>query len=97
MRKYTLVTDDAEVTLESDRNPLVQGAYWLIVTAIGLLDGSFAGTDPPLDLVLRDPNDRHVLYRRGPFHGSEAVEEAQEAARVIRSLGVQGYIDRESR
>ena len=54
MRKYTLVTDDAEVTLESDRNPLVQGAYWLIVTAIGLLDGSFAGTDPPLDLVLRD-------------------------------------------
>jgi hypothetical protein len=75
----------------------LQGVYWLIVSAIALFDGSFAGTDPPLDLVLRDPHDRRVLYRRGPLHGAEAVEDSKEAARVIQVLGVQGYIDRESR
>lgn len=84
------------ITLESARNPLLQGVYWLITSAIVLFDGSYVGTDPPLELVVRDRQSHRVLYRKGPFHGTEAVNEADEAARVINVLGIRGYVDRES-
>jgi hypothetical protein len=35
------------------------------------------------------------LHKEGPYLGSEAVVAADEAARVIRVLGVDGYIRRE--
>jgi hypothetical protein len=96
VRKYIEVTDDAEITLESSRNPVLQGLYWLISSAIVLFDGSYVGTDPPMDLVVRDREGHRVLYRKGPLHGADAVSEAQEAARVIRVVGVQGYVAREA-
>jgi hypothetical protein len=90
------MTDDAEITLEANRSPLLQGAYWLITAAIALFDGSFVGSDPPLDLVVRERPSGRIVYRKQSLHGAEAESEAQEAARVIRVMGVQGYVDRES-
>ena len=90
------MTDEAEITLEANRNPLLQGAYWLITAAIALFDGSFVGSDPPVDLVVRERSSGRIAYRKQSLHGAEAVSEAQEAARAIRVIGIQGYVDRES-
>jgi hypothetical protein len=96
VRKYAELAEDAEITLESSRNPALQGAYWLITAAIALFDGSFMGTDPPVDLVVRERPSGRIVYRKQSLHGADAVSEAQEAARVIRVIGVRGYVDRES-
>ena len=42
MKKYTEVTDDAQITLDASRNGLVQGAYWLVVGAISLIASDLA-------------------------------------------------------
>jgi hypothetical protein len=64
METYTLLTDDAQITLESSRNWLLQGVYWLLTSVI-LLDGTFVGTDPPLRLVVRDRRSKEAtLFAR---------------------------------
>jgi hypothetical protein len=94
--RYAETIDDAVISLEPTRSPLRRGAYWLLTSAILLSDGSYVGGDPPVDLVVRDPQTGRVLHRNGPLHGADAVARAQEAARVIRVLGVAAYIERES-
>lgn len=96
MRKYAEITDEAEITLEANRNPVLQVVYWLMTAAIALFDGSFVGSDPPVDLVVRDRPSGRIVYRKESLQGAEAVSEAQKAARAIRVIGVQGYVDRES-
>lgn len=95
MNKYQVVADDAMVSLESSRSWFLQGLYWLLTAAIVLFDGSFVGSDPPLRLTVRDRRSGKLLHCEGPYFGAEAVAAADEAARVIRVLGVQGYIRRE--
>ena len=95
MNQYQVVTEDAIVSLESSRAWFLQGLYWLLTAAIALFDGSFVGNDPPLRLVVRDRRSGEILHREGPYFGAEAVAAADEAARVIRVLGVQAYIRRE--
>jgi len=74
----------------------VQGLYWLVTSAIAIFDGSYVDSDPPLDLVVRDRRTGKVVHKAGPYHGAQAVQEAQEAARAIRGIGIQGYVRRES-
>lgn len=95
MKTYTELTDEAEVSLHSSRNPLLQGLFWVVTAAIAIFDGSFVGSDPPLDLVVQDRRTAEIVHRAGPYHGAEAVQEAQEAARAIRVIGIQGYLNRE--
>jgi hypothetical protein len=97
VKKYTEITDETEITLEASRHWPHQAVHWLITTLIVLFDGSFMGEEPPMDLVVRDRRTGKKVYTSGPFTGAEAVNEAQEAARVIRALGIQGYVDRERR
>jgi hypothetical protein len=97
VKKYTETTDEAVITLETSRSWLHQGVHWLVTSVIVLFDGSFMGEEPPMDLVVRDRQTGKKMYTSGPFSGTEAVDEALEAARVIRVLGVQGYVDRERR
>jgi hypothetical protein len=96
MKKYTELTDEAEITLDASRDWLRQGVYWVATTAAVVFDGSFIGSDPPLDLVVRERSTGKVVHMAGPYHGAEAVQEAQEAARVIRVIGIQGYVNPES-
>ena len=96
MKEYSELTDEAEVSLVSSRNRLVQGVYWLVTSAIAIFDGSYIGSDPPLDLVVRDRRTGQVVHKAGPYHGAQAVREAQETARAIRVIGIQGYVNRES-
>jgi hypothetical protein len=95
MEKYTEVTDEAEISLDASRSRLMQGAYWAIAAVVALFDGSFVGSDPPLDLVVRDRRTGKVVYKAGPYHGADAVQQAREAARSIRVIGIQGYVNRE--
>jgi hypothetical protein len=95
MQKYTEVTDEAEISLDASRNRLMQGAYWVIAGVVAVFDGSFVGSDPPLDLVVRDRRTGKVVHRAGPFHGEDAIHEAKEAARSIRVIGIEGYVNRE--
>jgi hypothetical protein len=95
MEKYTEVTDEAEISLDASRNRLMQGVYWAIAAAVALFDGSFVGSDPPLDLVVRDRRTGKVVHKAGPYHGADAVQQAHEAARSIRVIGIQGYVNRE--
>ena len=83
------------VSLESGRLRLLGGIYWLVSLAAVVFDGSFVGSDPPLNLVIRDQRTRVILHSEGPYAGAEAVNAAKEAARVIGVLGVQGYLNRE--
>jgi hypothetical protein len=96
MMKYTELTDEAEISLDASRNRLLQVVYWVVTAAVALFDGSYVGSDPPLDLVVRDRRTGKVVHKAGPYHGAEAVQEAQEAARSIRVIGIQGYVNRES-
>ena len=96
MTKYTELTDEAEISLDASQHWLMQGVYWVLTAAIAIFDGSYAGSDPPLDLVVRDRRTGKVVHKAGPYHGAEAVQEAQEAARAIRVIGIQGYVNRES-
>jgi hypothetical protein len=95
MKKFTELTDEAEISLDASRNRLLQGVYWAVTAAVALFDGSYVGSDPPLDLVVRDRRSGKVAYKAGPYHGAEAIQEAQEAARSIRVIGIQGYVNRE--
>jgi hypothetical protein len=95
MNKYTELTDEAEISLNASRNRLVQGVYWVVTAAIVLFDGSYVGSDPPLDLVVRNRRTGKVVHKAGPYYGAEAVQEAQGAARAIRVIGIQGYVNRE--
>jgi hypothetical protein len=95
VKHYQIELDDVVIRLESSRMWLLQGVYWLITTLLVLFDGSFAGTDPAVEVVIRDKGTRRKLYKEGPYFGSAAVAAAEEAARVIRVMGVDGYIRRE--
>jgi hypothetical protein len=95
MEKYVELTDQAEISLDASRNRLIQGAYWAVTAVVALFDGSFIGSDPPLDLVVRDRRTGKVVHKAGPYHGADAVQQAQEAARSIRVIGIQGYVNRE--
>jgi hypothetical protein len=66
-----------------------------MTSLIVIFDGSFVGTDPPLRLVVTDRRTGRTAYSSGPWRGAQAVNEAKEAARVIRVMGIEGYIDRE--
>ena len=50
----------------------MQGVYWVLTAAIAIFDGSYAGSDPPLDLVVRDRRTGKVVHKAGPYHGAEA-------------------------
>lgn len=87
------MTYEAEITLDASRNWFRQVVHWVAITALSIFDGSFMGSESPLDLVVRDRRTRKVVYKAGPCHGADAVQEAQEAARVIRVIGVGGYVN----
>lgn len=88
-----MTTDEALVRLERSHSPL-RGLYWLMNLLLALFDGSVDG-GTPLDLVIRDRYNREILYREGTFWGAEGVAAAEEAKRVIDSLGVNGYVRRQ--
>jgi hypothetical protein len=96
VKKYMELTDEAEIALEANRNAVLQGLYWVVAAAIAIFDGSFAGTDPPLEMVVRDRSTGQVVHRAGPFYGATAVQEAHEAAGAIRVIGIEGYLHREA-
>ena len=54
MTKYTELTEEAEISLDASRHWLMQGIYWVLTAAIAIFDGSYAGSDPPFDFVVRD-------------------------------------------
>ena len=49
-----------------------------------------------MDLVIRDRYSRDVLYRDGTYWGEDGVAVAIEAKRVIDTLGVSGYVTRQT-
>jgi hypothetical protein len=94
VKRYELTADDALIRLEPSHSGM-RGFYWLFNVVVFFLDG-WLDADTPLDLVIRDPDSRAVLYRKGSFSGAEAIAAATEAKRVIDSLGVDGYVRRET-
>jgi hypothetical protein len=96
MTKYTELTDEAEISLDASQHCLMQGLCWVLTAAIAMFDGSYAGSDPPLNLIVRDRRTGKIVHKAGPYHGAETVQEAQEAARSIRVIGIQGYVNREN-
>ncbi len=71
MTKYTELTDEAEISLAASRHWLMQGVYWVLTAAIAIFDGSYAGSDPPLDVVVSYSIRQHRLaFAVEPGHGS---------------------------
>jgi hypothetical protein len=95
MKRYTEEVNDVIIALESRRLWVFQGLYWLAAIILAVFDGSVPGSNPPVNLVLRDRATGAILYCNGPLQEEEAVHSAKEAARVIAALGVQGYVRRE--
>ena len=93
MKRFELTTDEALVRLEPSHSAQ-RGLNWLINLFLAFFDGSVDG-GTPLDLVIRDRYSREVLHREGTFWGAEGVAAAEEAKRVIDSLGVSGYVRRQ--
>lgn len=93
MKRYELTTDEAVIRLEPSRSA-ARGLFWLWNLFLAFFDGSIDG-GTPMDLVIRDKRSRDVLYREGTFLGAEGVAMAEEAKRVIDSLGVNGYVRRQ--
>ena len=93
MKRYELSTAEALIRLEPSHSGQ-RGLYWVFNLVFGFLGGAVDG-DTPMDLVIRDRHTRDVLYREGTFSGAEGVVMAEEAKRVIDSLGVTGYIRRQ--
>ena len=63
---------------------------------LAIFDGDTPESAPrSAKVVIRSSDSGRVLYSEGPFDSEVAELVADEAVRVIRSLGVDGYIRRE--
>ena len=95
MKRYTELTADAEITLEARRLWPLQAFWWIVSAVVFIFDGSPPDANSPLNVTVRDRRSNRVVYSKGPYIGAEAVAAAKEAARVIGSLGLQGFLNRE--
>jgi hypothetical protein len=92
--QYRQTVEDAVVVLE----PHVGLKQWLFRTV--MVVAVFLGDTPEsaprsAKVVIRNRETGQVLYSEGPYDSEVAELIADEAVRVIRSLGVDGYIRRE--
>jgi hypothetical protein len=68
-----------------------------VVNIIGFYLSGEQALFAPVKVVIRDRVSGKVLYSEGPYEREVAVLVAEEASRVVKVLGVQGYLDRERR
>jgi len=87
---------DSVVTLESHQG-WREAIHWVISTVLVFFDGDTPEAGPwSARVVIRRSGSGRVLYSEGPYDADVARLAADEAVRVIRVLGVDGYIRRET-
>lgn len=92
--QYRQTVEDAVVVLEP-HSGIKQWAFRAVMVV------AFFFGEPPepgprsAKVVIRSSDSGRVLYSEGPYDSQVAELIADEAVRVIRSLGVDGYIRRE--
>lgn len=84
--------EDAVVTLEPHTG-WRQGLHWAVSALLAIFDGDTPESAPrSAKVVIRNRHSGRVLYSEGPYDSEVAELVADEAVRVIRVLGVEGYI-----
>lgn len=92
--QYRQTVEDAVVVLEPHIG-LKQWAFRAVMVGAFFL-GDYPESGPrSAKVVIRSRESGRVLYSEGPYDSEVAELVADEAVRVIRSLGVDGYIRRE--
>jgi hypothetical protein len=94
--QYREVVDDVVVVLEPHTG-WRQGFHWTVSVLLAVFDGDTPEPSPPSEkVVIKYRDSGRMLYSEGPYDAEVARLIADEAVRVIRVLGVDGYMRRES-
>jgi hypothetical protein len=93
--EYRQAVGDAIVALEP-YSGWRQGIHWVITALLAIFDGDTPETGPKsAKVVIKRSDSGRLLYSEGPYDSEVAQLVADEAVRVIRAMGVDGYIRRE--
>jgi hypothetical protein len=93
--EYRQAVGDAIVALEPHTG-LRQGIHWVITALLAMFDGDTPETGPKsAKVVIKSSGSGRLLYSEGPYDSEVAQLVADEAVRVSRAIGVDGYMRRE--
>jgi hypothetical protein len=93
--QYRQTVEDAVVVVLEPHTGLKQWVFRAVMV-VAVFFGSVPESGPQsAKVVIRSRESGRVLYSEGPYDSEVAELIADEAVRVIRSLGVDGYIRRE--
>jgi hypothetical protein len=93
--EYRQAVGDAIVALEP-HSGWRQGIHWVISGLLAIFDGDTPEPAPKsAKVVIKSSESGRLLYSEGPYDSEVAQLVADEAVRVIRALGVDGYIRRD--
>jgi hypothetical protein len=93
--EYRQAVGDAVVALELHTG-WRQGIHWVVTALLAIFDGDTPEATPKsAKVVIKSSDSGRLLYSEGPYDSEVAQLVADEAVRVIRVLGVDGYIRRE--